>query len=72
MTLGALVVLAGLVVAGIYVPRISKTNAKAPDASGMSAPETTSQARSRRNGEPAAGAPVRVTAARRTGHNGVG
>jgi eukaryotic-like serine/threonine-protein kinase len=44
MTLGALVVLAGLVVAGIYVPRISKTNAKAPDASGMSAPETTSQA----------------------------
>jgi serine/threonine-protein kinase len=44
MTLGALVVLAGLVVAGIYVPRISKTNAKAPDASGMSAPDTTSQA----------------------------
>jgi serine/threonine protein kinase len=43
MTLGALVVLAGLVVAGIYVPRISKTNAKAPDASGMSAPDTTSQ-----------------------------
>ena len=44
MTLGALVVLAGLVVAGIYVPRISKTNAKAPDASGMAAPDTTSQA----------------------------
>jgi hypothetical protein len=44
MTLGALVVLAGLVVAGIYVPRISKTNAKAPDASGMTAPDTTSQA----------------------------
>jgi serine/threonine protein kinase len=43
MTLGALVVLAGLVVAGIYVPRISKTNAKAPDASGMVAPDTTSQ-----------------------------
>jgi len=43
MTLGALVVLAGLVVAGIYVPRISKTNAKAPD-SGMSAPDTASQA----------------------------
>ena len=34
----------GLVVAGIYVPRISKTNAKAPDASGMAAPDTTSQA----------------------------
>jgi eukaryotic-like serine/threonine-protein kinase len=32
MTLGALIVLAVLVVAGIYVPRISKTNAKAPDA----------------------------------------
>jgi hypothetical protein len=44
MTLGALVVLAGLVVAGIYVPRISKTNAKAPDASGIAAPDTTSQA----------------------------
>ena len=29
MTLGALIVLAGLVVAGIYVPRISKTHAKA-------------------------------------------
>ncbi len=43
MTLGALVVLAGLVVAGIYVPRISKTNAKAPDASGMAGPDTTSQ-----------------------------
>jgi hypothetical protein len=35
---------AGLVVAGIYVPRISKTNAKAPDASGITAPDTTSQA----------------------------
>jgi len=44
MTLGALVVLAGLVVAGIYVPRISKTNAKAPDGSRMAAPDTTSQA----------------------------
>ncbi len=32
MTLGALIVLAGLVVAGIYVPRISKTHAKGPDA----------------------------------------
>ena len=29
MTLGALIVLAGLVVAGIYVPRISKTHANA-------------------------------------------
>ncbi len=44
MTIGALIVLAVLVVAGIYVPRISKTNAKAPDASGMAAPDTTSQA----------------------------
>jgi hypothetical protein len=37
-------VLAGLVAAGIYVPRISKTNAKAPDASGITPPDTTSQA----------------------------
>jgi eukaryotic-like serine/threonine-protein kinase len=44
MTLGALVVLAGLVAAGIYVPRISKTNAKAPDAAGITTPDTTSQA----------------------------
>jgi len=44
MTLGALVVLAGLVGAGIYVTRISKTNAKAPDGSRMAAPDTTSQA----------------------------
>ena len=35
MTLGALIVLAGLVVAGIYVPRISKTHAKGPDANSM-------------------------------------
>jgi eukaryotic-like serine/threonine-protein kinase len=35
MTLGALIVLAVLVVAGIYVPRISKTHAKAPDAGAM-------------------------------------
>jgi eukaryotic-like serine/threonine-protein kinase len=35
MTLGALIVLAGLVVAGIYVPRISKTHAKAPDANSV-------------------------------------
>jgi serine/threonine-protein kinase len=35
MTLGALIVLAGLLVAGIYVPRISKTHAKAPDAGAM-------------------------------------
>jgi eukaryotic-like serine/threonine-protein kinase len=43
MTLGALIVLAVLVVAGIYVPRISKTNAKAPDASGVTATDTGSQ-----------------------------
>jgi eukaryotic-like serine/threonine-protein kinase len=35
MTLGALIVLAGLVVAGIYVPRTSKTHAKAPDGAPM-------------------------------------
>jgi len=35
MTLGALIVLAGLVVAGIYVPRISKTHANRPDANSM-------------------------------------
>lgn len=35
MTLGALIVLAGLVVAGIYVPRISRTHAKAPDATSI-------------------------------------
>jgi len=35
MTLGALIVLAGLVVAGIYVPRSSKTHAKGPDAGSM-------------------------------------
>ena len=35
MTLGALIVLAGLVVAGIYVPRNSKTHAKGPDATSM-------------------------------------
>jgi eukaryotic-like serine/threonine-protein kinase len=35
MTLGALIVLAVLVVAGIYVPRISNTHAKSPDTSSM-------------------------------------
>jgi eukaryotic-like serine/threonine-protein kinase len=43
MTLGALVVLVGLVFAGIYVPRISKTNAKAPDTSGVTSTDTASQ-----------------------------
>jgi hypothetical protein len=42
MTFGALIVLAVLVVAGIYVPRISKTNAKAPDAAAVTATDTTS------------------------------
>jgi eukaryotic-like serine/threonine-protein kinase len=46
MTLGALIVLAVLVVAGIYVPRISKTNAKAPDASATTSTETASQSAS--------------------------
>ena len=43
MTFGALIVLAVLVVAGIYGPRISKTNAKAPDASAVTATDTTAQ-----------------------------
>jgi serine/threonine protein kinase len=35
MTLGALIVLAGLVVAGIYVPRSSRTHAKGPDTTSL-------------------------------------
>jgi serine/threonine-protein kinase len=53
MTLGALIVLAVLVVAGIYVPRISKTNAKAPDASGVTSTDTASQGAVRPNQPPA-------------------
>jgi eukaryotic-like serine/threonine-protein kinase len=45
MTLGALIVLAVLVVAGIYVPRSSKTNAKAPEAiPAASSPQTSDMA----------------------------
>jgi hypothetical protein len=70
MTLGAMIVLAVLVVAGIYVPRISKTNAKAPDTSGTAAPDTRSQAPAQPAAQPAAannspaqpGAPVATTA----------
>jgi hypothetical protein len=36
MTLGALVVLAGLVLAGLYLPSSSRTHAKAPDATAVS------------------------------------
>jgi eukaryotic-like serine/threonine-protein kinase len=43
MTLGALIVLAGLVVAGIYVPRSSWTHAKSPDAGVTSESADTSQ-----------------------------
>jgi serine/threonine protein kinase len=43
MTLGALIVLAVLVAAGIYVPRISNTHAKGPDASAPPAADTSSQ-----------------------------
>lgn len=43
MTLGALIVLAVLVAAGIYVPRISNTHAKGPDASAPQAAATSSQ-----------------------------
>lgn len=46
--------LAGLVVAGIYVPRISKTNAKAPDTSGITAPDSTAQAPVQPTRQPAA------------------
>jgi hypothetical protein len=53
MTLGALIVLAVLVVAGIYVPRISKTNAKAPDASGVTSTDTASQGAVQPNQPPA-------------------
>jgi hypothetical protein len=53
MTLGALTVLAVLVVAGIYVPRISKTNAKAPDASGVTSTDTASQGAVQPNQPPA-------------------
>lgn len=53
MTLGALIVLAVLVVAGIYVPRISKTNAKAPDASSMPQIADTSAPNSAQPSEPA-------------------
>jgi len=53
MTLGALIVLAVLVVAGIYVPRISKTNAKAPDASSMPQTADTSAPSTVQPSEPA-------------------
>jgi len=58
MTLGALIVLAVLVVAGIYVPRISKTNAKAPDASSMPQTADTSAPSTVQPNEPAASAAV--------------
>jgi serine/threonine-protein kinase len=53
MTLGALIVLAVLVVAGIYVPRISKTNAKAPDAAGVTSTDTASMGAAQPNPPPA-------------------
>jgi len=43
MTLGALIVLAGLVLAGIYVPRSSWTHAKSPDASAAQTADSSSQ-----------------------------
>ena len=58
MTLGALIVLAVLVVAGIYVPRISKTNAKAPDASSMPQTADTSAPSTPQPNEPAASTPA--------------
>jgi hypothetical protein len=57
MTLGALIVLAVLVVAGIYVPRISKTNAKAPDAtSGSASTDTAPQSAMQPTQQPASDA----------------
>ena len=53
MTLGALIVLAVLVIAGIYVPRISKTNAKTPDASSMAQTADTSSPSPIQPSEPA-------------------
>ncbi len=43
MTLGALIVLAGLVLAGIYVPRSNWTHAKSPDASTVQTADSSSQ-----------------------------
>src|SRR5438477_11403936 len=43
MTLGALIVLAVLVVAGIYVPRSSWTHAKSPDASNGTAAQNATE-----------------------------
>jgi hypothetical protein len=63
MTLGAMIVLAVLVVAGIYVPRISKTNAKAPDTSGMAAPDTTAQTPAQPSPQPASSAGANSSAA---------
>jgi hypothetical protein len=61
MTLGALIVLAVLVVAGIYVPRISKTNAKAPDASRVTSTDTASQGAVQPNQPPAPEASTAAT-----------
>ncbi len=54
MTLGGLVVLVGLVFAGIYVPRISKTNAKAPDTSAVTSTDTTASPSEVQPAQPAA------------------
>ena len=53
MTLGALIVLAGLVVAGIYVPRISKTHAKGPDGNSMAQTADTSTSSEAQPSQPA-------------------
>jgi eukaryotic-like serine/threonine-protein kinase len=60
MTLGALIVLAVLVAAGIYVPRISNTHAKSPDAGVMGESAGTSQDSSQTS-QPAASAPAAMT-----------
>jgi serine/threonine-protein kinase len=62
MTLGALIVLAGLVAAGIYVPRTSKTHAKGPDGTSMqqgadnATPSAVQPSQSAPSDAPAAGA----------------
>ncbi len=64
MTLGALIVLAGLVVAGIYVPRISKTHANRPDANSMQqTADTTTPSATPSEAQPSQPAPADTPAA---------
>ncbi|HMH06146.1 MAG TPA: serine/threonine-protein kinase [Terriglobales bacterium] len=58
MTLGGLIVLAGLVVAGIYVPRSNWTHAKSPDAGTAAAQPEDSKAEATSNPSPSNPAPA--------------